>query len=135
MVGPVDAGDAKPYVDGFLAGASRRLTLTCRLNAFPSPAFGDTALAAEAAQHAYRRRRADRFFAAGGRRATAAGEWRPVDRMYRPTQSTPFDGHGQRHLRLEANCSSTTLAKREAGTMGGEVLQLTYANGGIRIAL
>ncbi|MEA3336805.1 MAG: BMP family protein [Chloroflexota bacterium] len=48
LVGPVDAGDAKLHVDGFVAGV-RDANPDIRVNVSFTGSFGDTALAAEAA--------------------------------------------------------------------------------------
>jgi basic membrane protein A len=48
VVGPVEAGDAKLYIDGFLAGAEAA-NPDVQVNVSYTGSFGDTALAAEAA--------------------------------------------------------------------------------------
>ncbi|MCA9930096.1 MAG: BMP family ABC transporter substrate-binding protein, partial [Anaerolineales bacterium] len=48
VVGPVEAGDAKLYIDGFVAGA-KAANPEAQVNVSYTGSFGDTALAAEAA--------------------------------------------------------------------------------------
>lgn len=134
LVGPVDAGDAKLHVDGFLAGV-KATDPDVKVNVSFTGSFGDTALAAEAA---------NTHLAAGADVLTGSSQQVVGAIGVAKEKGVPWIG-------VQADQSSAApdtvmasaiydwkqllkdiLAKRAAGTLGGEVLQLTYANGGIR---
>ncbi len=134
LVGPVDAGDAKLHVDGFLAGV-KATDPDVKVNVSFTGSFGDTALAAEAA---------NTHIAAGADVLTGSSQ-QVVGAIGVATEnSVPWIGvqADQSTAAPETVMASAIydwkqllkdiIAKRAAGTLGGEVLQLTYANGGIR---
>ena len=134
LVGPVDAGDAKLHVDGFLAGV-KATDPEVKVNVSFTGSFGDTALAARAVNNTH---------CAGADVLTGSSQQVVGAIGVAKEKGVPWIG-------VQADQSTAApdtvmasaiydwksllkeiIAKREAGTMGGEVLQLTYANGGIR---
>ncbi|MFO7633927.1 MAG: BMP family protein [Caldilinea sp.] len=134
LVGPVDAGDAKLHVDGFLAGVTAT-DPDVRVNVSFTGSFGDTALAAEAA-NTHIKAGADVLTGSSQQVVGAIGvakengvPWIGVQ----ADQSTAAPEIVMASAIYDwAQLLRDIIAMREAGTMGGEVLQLTYANGGIR---
>ncbi|MBP8292635.1 MAG: BMP family protein [Caldilineaceae bacterium] len=134
LVGPVDAGDAKLHVDGFLAGVKATDPET-QVNVSFTGNFGDTALAAEAA---------NTHIAAGADVLTGSSQQVVGAIGVAKENGIPWIGvqADQSPVAPETVVASAIydwkqllkdiLAKRAAGVLGGEVLQLTYANGGIR---
>ena len=134
LVGPVDAGDAKLHVDGFLAGVKATDPET-QVNVSFTGNFGDTALAAEAA---------NTHIAAGADVLTGSSQQVVGAIGVAKENGVPWLGvqADQSPVAPETVMASAIydwkqllkdiLAKRAAGVLGGEVLQLTYANGGIR---
>ena len=134
LVGPVDAGDAKLHVDGFLAGV-KATDPDVKVNVSFTGSFGDTALAAEAA---------NTHIAAGADVLTGSSQQVVGAIGVAKENSIPWIGvqADQSTASPETVMASAIydwkqllkdiIAKRAAGTLGGEVLQLTYANGGIR---
>ncbi len=68
VTGPVEVGDAKTYIDGFVQGVTS-VDPTINVSKTWTGSFSDVALMTEAAKThiASRRRRADRLVAVGGR--------------------------------------------------------------------
>lgn len=134
LVGPVDAGDAKLHVDGFLAGV-KATDPEAEVNVSFTGSFGDTALAAEAA-NTHIKVGADVLTGSSQQVVGAIGvakengvPWLGVQ----ADQSTAApDTVVASAIYDWTGLLKDILAKRAAGVMGGEVLQLTYANGGIR---
>ncbi|HHY56440.1 MAG TPA: BMP family ABC transporter substrate-binding protein [Chloroflexi bacterium] len=134
LVGPVDAGDAKLHVDGFLAGV-KATDPEVKVNVSFTGSFGDTALAAEAA---------NTHIKAGADVLTGSSQQVVGAIGVAKENSIPWIGvqADQSTAAPETVMASAIydwkqllkdiIAKRAAGTLGGEVLQLTYANGGIR---
>lgn len=134
LVGPVDAGDAKLHVDGFLAGV-KATDPEVDVNVSFTGSFGDTALAAEAA-NTHIKVGADVLTGSSQQVVGAIGvakengvPWLGVQ----ADQSTAApDTVVASAIYDWTGLLKDILAKRAAGVMGGEVLELTYANGGIR---
>lgn len=134
LVGPVDAGDAKLHVDGFLAGVKATDPET-QVNVSFTGNFGDTALAAEAA-NTHIKAGADVLTGSSQQVVGAIGVAKENGIPWLGVQAD------QSTVAPETVMASAIydwkqllkdiLAKRTAGVLGGEVLQLTYANGGIR---
>jgi basic membrane protein A len=134
LVGPVDAGDAKLHVDGFLAGA-KATDPDVKVNVSFTGSFGDTALAAEAA---------NTHLAAGADVLTGSSQQVVGAIGVAKGKSIPWIGVQADQSSADPDtvvCSAIydwkqllkdMISKHQSGTLGGEVLQLTYANGGIR---
>lgn len=134
LVGPVDAGDAKLHVDGFLAGV-KATDPDVKVNVSFTGSFGDTALAAEAA---------NTHLAAGADVLTGSSQQVVGAIGVAKEKGVPWIGVQADQSSAAAdtvmasaiydwdNLLKEIIAKRAEGIMGGEVLQLTYANGGIR---
>lgn len=134
LVGPVDAGDAKLHVDGFLAGV-KATDPDVKVNVSFTGSFGDTALAAEAA-NTHIRAGADVLTGSAQQVVGAIGVAKENGVPWLGVQADQSTAAPEIVL-ASAIYDWTQLLRdiitmREAGTMGGEVLQLTYANGGIR---
>ena len=134
LVGPVDAGDAKLHVDGFLAGV-KAADPEIEVNVSFTGSFGDTALAAEAA-NVHIRAGADILTGSSQQVTGAIGvakengvPWIGVQADQNPVApetvvaSAIYDWYG---MLLEM------ITLHQSGELGGQVLQLTYANGGIK---
>ena len=136
VIGPVEVGDAKLYVDGFVAGveATNPSVMT---NVVYTESFSDVALAAEAAQ-AHINARADVLTGSAQMVVGATG--------------VAAEHGGVAWFGTQANQSSLgedfvvasqvyhwevlladMISKIEVGTLGGEVMIATLANGGIEI--
>jgi len=134
LVGPVDAGDAKLHVDGFLAGVKATNPDT-QVNVSFTGSFGDTALAAEAA---------NTHVAAGADVLTGSSQQVVGAIGVAQEKGVPWIGVQADQSPVAPEIVAATaiydwkktlieiIQKHQAGTLGGEVLQLTYANGGIR---
>lgn len=133
LVGPVDAGDAKLHVDGFLAGV-KATDPAIEVNVSFTGSFGDTALAAEAA-NTHIKAGADVLTGSSQQVVGAIGvakengvPWLGVQADQSPVApesvvaSAVYDWH---------NTLLEMIKAHQAGELGGKVLSLTYANGGI----
>jgi basic membrane protein A len=132
LVGPVDAGDAKLHVDGFVAGV-RDTDPDIQMNVSFTGSFGDTALAAEAA-NTHIQAGADVLTGSSQQVAGAIGVAKD--------QGVPWLGiqADQSPLAPEAVVATVLydwrptvlemITSQQAGEMGGRVLQLTLENGG-----
>jgi branched-chain amino acid transport system substrate-binding protein len=135
LVGPVDAGDAKLHVDGFLAGVKDTDPNT-KVNVSFTGSFGDTALAAEAA-NVQVNARADVLTGSSQQVVGAIGVAKEKNIPWigiQADQSPIAPGvvvatalYDWRNLLLEM------IKSHQAGELGGKVLQLTFKNGGIRM--
>ncbi|MFN3332133.1 MAG: BMP family protein [Caldilinea sp.] len=134
LVGPVDAGDAKLHVDGFLAGV-KATDPDVKVNVSFTGSFGDTALAAEAA-NTHIRAGADVLTGSAQQVVGAIGVAKENGVPWLGVQADQSTAAPEIVLASAiydwTQLLRDIIAMREAGTMGGEVLQLTYANGGIR---
>ena len=132
LVGPVDAGDAKLHVDGFVAGV-RDTDPDIQMNVSFTGSFGDTALAAEAA-NTHIQAGADVLTGSAQQVAGAIGVAKE--------KSVPWLGiqADQSPLAPESVVATVLydwrptllemITSQQAGDMGGRVLQLTLDNGG-----
>jgi len=135
VVGPVDAGDAKLHVDGFVAGAHATKP-DAQVNVSFTGSFGDTALAAEAA---------NTHISAGADVLTGSAQQVVGAIGVAKEKGVPWLGiqSDQSSVAPEVVVATdlydwrpTILAiikSRGEGVLGGEVLQLTLANGGQRM--
>lgn len=134
LVGPVDAGDAKLHVDGFLAGV-KATDPDVVVNVSFTGSFGDTALAAEAA-NVHVQAGADILTGSSQQVVGAIGvakengvPWLGVQADQSPVApdtvvaSAIYDWY---------DTLLQMIAMHQSGEMGGQVLQLTYANGGLK---
>ncbi len=132
LVGPVDAGDAKLHVDGFVAGV-RDTDPDVQVNISFTGSFGDTALAAEAA-NTHIQAGADVLTGSSQQVAGAIGVAKE--------QNVPWIGIQADQSPLAPDVVIATvlydwrptllemITSLQAGDMGDKVLQLTLANGG-----
>jgi len=132
LVGPVDAGDAKLHVDGFVAGV-HAVDPDIQVNVSFTGSFGDTALAAEAA-NTHIQAGADVLAGSAQQVAGAIGVAKE--------KGVPWLGIQADQTPLAPDVVMATalydwrpallkmITDHQAGKLGGEVLQLTLANGG-----
>ncbi len=135
LVGPVDAGDAKLHVDGFVAGV-RDTNPDIQVNVSFTGSFGDTALAAEAA-NTHLQAGADVLTGSSQQVVGAIGvaqeqgiPWLGIQADQSPAGpdvviATVF--YDWKAVLLEM------ISSNQAGDYGGRVLQLTLENGGQRM--
>lgn len=132
VIGPVNAGDAKLHIDGFLAGV-KDTNPDVQTNVSFTGSFGDTALAAEAA-NTHIQAGADVLTGSAQQVVGAIGvakekgiPWLGIQSDQSPlapemvVATALYDWH---------DTLMSMITKHQAGQMGGEVLQLTLANGG-----
>lgn len=135
VVGPVEAGDAKLYVDGFVAGATAQdPSVTVNVNYIES--FSDVALAAEAATS---------HLASGADVLTGTAQMVVGATGVAQAEGVPWFGTQSNQTPLGADIVvasqvyhwevilETMLDQIAAGKLGGEVFELTLANGGLEI--
>ena len=132
LVGPVDAGDAKLHVDGFLAGVADT-NPDIQVNVSFTGSFGDTALAAEAA---------NTQIAAGADVLTGSSQQVVGAIGVASEKGVPWLGIQADQSPAGADVVVVTvlydwvptllemITSNQAGEYGGRVLQLTLANGG-----
>lgn len=134
LVGPVDAGDAKLHVDGFLAGV-KATDPEVKVNVSFTGSFGDTALAAEAA-NTHIKAGADVLTGSSQQVVGAIGVAKENGIPWIGVQADQSTAAPETVMASAIydwkQLLKDIIAKRAAGVLGGEVLQLTYANGGIR---
>lgn len=135
LVGPVDAGDAKLHVDGFVAGV-RDTDPNIQVNISFTGSFGDTALAAEAA---------NTQIAAGADILTGSSQQVAGAIGVAKEQGIPWIGIQADQSPLAPDIVIATvlydwaptllamITANQAGEYGGEVFQLTLENGGQRM--
>ncbi len=133
VVGPVEAGDAKLYIDGFVAGA-HAANPDIVVNVSYTGSFGDTALAAEAA---------NTHIAAGadvltGSAQQVVGAIGVADEQGIPWMGTQADQSSLAPDIVIASqlydwdgVFSDIIKKHQAGEYGGTAYALTLANGGL----
>jgi basic membrane protein A len=131
VVGPVDAGDAKLHVDGFLAGV-KAADPDAKVNVTFTGNFGDTALAAEAA---------NTLITAGADVLTGSAQQVAGAIGVAKDKGVPWMGiQGDQSPLAPETVVATALYDwsgvikeimklRSEGVNGGQVLQLTLANG------
>ncbi len=135
VVGPIEAGDAKLYIDGFKAGATAT-DPAVKVNVSFTGSFSDTALAAEAAT-VHLQAGADVLTGTAQQVVGAIAMCRRSGAYWLGTQDD------QTSLAPELVVSSQLydwshvlediLAQRKAGVRGGKTYELTLANGGLRL--
>jgi len=133
VVGPVEAGDAKLYIDGFLAGA-QAANPGVQVNVSYTGSFGDTALAAEAA-NTHIQAGADVLTGSAQQVVGAIGV---ADEQGIPWMGTQSD---QSSLAPDIVVASQLydwddvlrdiIEKHQAGEFGGTAYALTLENGGL----
>lgn len=133
VVGPVEAGDAKLYIDGFVAGAEAT-NPDISVNVSYTGSFGDTALAAEAA-NTHIQAGADVLTGSAQQVVGAIGV---ADEQGVPWIGTQSD---QSSLAPDIVIASQLydwegvfadiIAKHQAGELGGTAYALTLENGGL----
>ncbi len=135
VVGPVEAGDAKLYIDGFVAGA-KYANPDITVNVSYTGSFGDTSLAAEAA-NTHIQAGADILTGSAQQVVGAIGVAKEKGVLWMGTQAD------QSPLAPEIVVATQyydwtpflrdMMEKHNSGTMGGEVYSLTLANGGLQM--
>ena len=132
LVGPVDAGDAKLHVDGFVAGV-RDTRPEVQVNVSFTGSFGDTALAAEAA---------NTHIQAGADVLTGSAQQVVGAIKVAADKGVPWIGIQADQSALAPDVVVATalydwrgvllemIKSHQAGELGGKVFQLTLANGG-----
>jgi basic membrane protein A len=135
LVGPVDAGDAKLHVDGFVAGV-HDTNPDMQVNISFTGSFGDTALAAEAA-NTHLQAGADILTGSSQQVVGAIGvakekgiPWIGIQADQSPVAPDIVVATA---LYDWKNTLLDMIQSQQAGEMGGKVIQLTLANGGIRM--
>ncbi|HEY80977.1 MAG TPA: BMP family ABC transporter substrate-binding protein [Caldilineae bacterium] len=135
VVGPVDAGDAKLHVDGFIAGVHAAKP-DVQVNISFTGSFGDTALAAEAA-NTHIAAGADVLTGSAQQVVGAIGVCREKNVPWLGIQADQSSVAPDIVMATDLYDWRPTILKmieyRSQGVLGGEVLQLTLANGGQRM--
>ena len=133
VVGPVEAGDAKLYIDGFLAGA-QATNPDVTVNVSYTGSFGDTALAAEAANV---------HIDAGADVLTGSAQQVVGAIQVASDAGVPWLGTQSDQSPLAPDIVIATqlydwdailleiIENHQAGVVGGVAYQLTLANGGL----
>ncbi|MCA9898126.1 MAG: BMP family protein [Anaerolineales bacterium] len=133
VVGPVEAGDAKLYIDGFVAGAMAA-NPNAQVNVSYTGSFGDTALAAEAA-NTHIQAGADVLTGSAQQVVGAIGVASEQGVPWLGTQSdqSPIDADVVVASQLYNwdGVLSDIINKHQAGEYGGSAYTLTLANGGL----
>ncbi len=137
VVGPVEAGDAKLYIDGFVSGA-KYANPDITVNVSYTGSFGDTSLAAEAA-NTHIQAGADILTGSAQQVVGAIGVAKEKGVLWMGTQAD------QSPLAPDTVVATQyydwtpflrdMMEKHNAGTMGGEVYSLTLENGGLQMQL
>jgi basic membrane protein A len=135
VVGPVEAGDAKLYIDGFTAGVLATKP-DAQVPVIYTGSFGDTALAAEAA-NTHIAAGADVLTGSAQQVVGAVGVAAKAGALWLGTQSD------QSSLAPESVVANQVfdwtgvvkdmIAKIQAGELGGTAYVLTLENGGLKI--
>ncbi len=133
VVGPVEAGDAKLYIDGFVAGA-KATNPDITVNVSYTGSFGDTALAAEAA-NTHINAGADVLTGSAQQVVGAIGVAKEKNVPWLGTQSDQSPLAPDIVVATQLYDWHDTLLdmikKHQAGELGGTAYQLTLKNGGL----
>ncbi len=133
VVGPVEAGDAKLYIDGFVAGA-KYANPDVTVNVSYTGSFGDTSLAAEAA-NTHIQAGADILTGSAQQVVGAIGVAKEKGVLWMGTQADQSSLAPDIVVATQYYDWTPVLRdmmkKHNAGTMGGEVYTLTLENGGL----
>ncbi len=136
VVGPVEAGDAKLYIDGFVAGAMAA-NPDGQVNVSYTGSFGDTALAAEAA-NTHIQAGADVLTGSAQQvvGAISVAEEQGIPWMGTQADQSPLapDIVVASQLYDWDGVLSDIINKNQSGTMGGTAYALTLENGGLVMA-
>jgi basic membrane lipoprotein Med (substrate-binding protein (PBP1-ABC) superfamily) len=135
VVGPIEVGDAKLYVDGFEAGVTEQNpSATVNINYIDS--FSDVALASEAAQS---------LISAGADVLTGTAQMTVGAVGVAKTEGVPWFGTQSNQTSLAPDIVVASqvyhwehmlqewVGKIGAGTLGGELYKITFANDGLVI--
>ena len=135
VVGPVEAGDAKLYIDGFVAGVMATNS-DAQVNISYTGSFGDTALAAEAA-NTHIAAGADVLTGSAQQVVGAVGVAKEAGVLWFGTQSNQTSLASDVVVASQIYDWTGTLkdmiAKIQAGELGGTAYSLTLENGGLKI--
>ena len=135
VVGPVEAGDAKLYIDGFVAGV-KATKPDAQVNVSYTGSFGDTALAAEAA-NTHIAAGADVLTGSAQQVVGAVGVAKDAGVLWFGTQSDQTslapDVVVASQLYDWTGTLNDMIAKIQAGELGGTAYSLTLENGGLKI--
>lgn len=135
VVGPVEAGDAKLYIDGFIEGA-KSVDPDITVNVSYTGSFGDTALAAEAA---------NTHISAGADVLTGSAQQVVGAIGVAEEQGIPWMGTQADQSPLAPDIVAATqlydwndvlvdmIQKHQAGELGGTAYALTLENGGLKM--
>jgi basic membrane protein A len=133
VVGPVEAGDAKLYIDGFVAGA-KSANPDIVVNVSYTGSFGDTALAAESA-NTHIQAGADVLTGSAQQVVGAIGVAKEKGVLWMGTQSDQSSLAPEIVVATQYYDWETTLLdmikKHQSGVLGGEAYALTLENGGL----
>ncbi len=136
VVGPVEVGDAKLYVDGFLSGVkASNPAITVNVNYTGS--FGDVALASEAAQ-THIGAGADVMTGSAQMVVGAVGVAKEKGVLWFGTQADQSSLAPKIVVASQVydweNVVTTMIELNQAGTMGGQNFALSLKNGGLVLA-
>lgn len=135
VVGPVEAGDAKLYIDGFVAGVGAT-NPDIEVNISYTGSFGDTALAAEAA-NTHIKAGADVLTGSAQQVVGAIGVAKEAGVKWLGTQSDQSslatDLVVANQLYDWTGTLKDMIAKIQAGELGGTAYVLTLENGGLKV--
>jgi len=133
VVGPVEAGDAKLYIDGFVAGA-KSANPDVTVNVSYTGSFGDTALAAEAAS-THISAGADILTGSAQQVVGAIGVAKEAGVPWMGTQADQSPIAPETVVATQmydwVDTLKDIIAKHQAGEMGGTAYALTLENGGL----
>ncbi|MGB5656334.1 MAG: BMP family protein [Acidimicrobiia bacterium] len=135
IVGPIEVGDAKLYVDGFAAGVmAQNPSATVNINYIDS--FSDVALASEAAQSLISAG-ADVMSGTAQMTVGAVGVAKTEDVLWFGTQSNQTSLAPEIVVASQVyhweNMLNEMIGKIKDGTLGGELYEITFANEGLVI--
>ncbi len=135
VVGPVEAGDAKLYIDGFVKGV-QDMDPGLQVNVSYTGSFGDTALAAEAA-NVHIQAGADVLTGSAQQVVGAIGVAKENGVYWLGTQSDQTSLAPEIVVANQiydwSGVIQDMIAKIQAGELGGTAYTLTLANGGLRV--
>ena len=135
VVGPVEAGDAKLYIDGFVDGVAS-VDPDITVNVSYTGSFGDTALAAEAAK-VHIDAGADVLTGSAQQVVGAIGVAQEAGVPWMGTQSDQGPLAPEIVVATQLYDWDATfidiIKKHQAGEVGGAAYQLTLANGGLKM--
>ncbi len=135
VVGPIEVGDAKLYIDGFVAGAMAT-DPEATVNVTYIGSFGDVPLATEAA-NAHVQNGADVLTGSAQMVVGAIGVAQENEALWFGTQSSQADLAAEAGVTFQVYHWEVVLndiiANIEEGVLGGESYTLTLENGGLTV--